>query len=103
MINGIHLNYAELRTISAKAGRKAILQVLKSTNGNVSETARLLNATRRTIYKALKKEKTGDLDDLSTAPKTIHNKTSRGIEDKVIEIKKKTRFVKSPFFEDNIL
>lgn len=92
MITGIHLDYRELRGISPKAARRAILQVLKSTDGNVAETARLLHTTRRTIYKALGKEKTGDLGDSSTAPKTIPNRTALDIEDKVIEIKKKTRY-----------
>lgn len=92
MLDGIRLNYSELREISPKAGRKAILQVLKSTGGNISETAKLLHTTRRTIYKALKKEERGDLDDSPRAPKTIHNRTSAYIEDKVIEIKKKTRY-----------
>lgn len=92
MITGIHLDYKELRGISPKAARRAILQVLKSTKGNVAETARLLHTTRRTIYKALGKDKTGDLDDLSTAPKSVPNRTAPDIEDKVIEIKKKTRY-----------
>lgn len=92
MLDGIHLDYAELRSISPKAARRAILQVLKSTQGNVAETARLLHTTRKTIYKALKKDESHDLDDSSTAPLTIHNKTPRDIEDKVLLIKKKTRY-----------
>lgn len=92
MITGIHLDYKELRGISPKAARRAILQILKSTDGNVAETARLLHTTRRTIYKTLKKEECGDLDDSSTAPKSVPNRTASDIEDKVIEIKKKTRY-----------
>lgn len=92
MIAGIHLDYKELRGISPKAARRAILQILKSTNGNVTEAARLLHTTRRTIYKALKKDEDGDLDDLSTAPKSVPNRTAKDIEDKVVKIKKKTRY-----------
>lgn len=92
MITGIHLDYKELRGISPKAARRAILQVLKSTKGNVAETGRLLHTTRKTIYKALEKDKGGDLDDSSTAPLHIHNRTDKLIEDKVIEIKQKTRY-----------
>lgn len=92
MITGIHLDYKELRGISPKAARRAILQVLKSASGNVSETARLLHTTRRTIYKALHKDKGGNLDDTSKAPKCVPNRTSSDIEEKVIEIKKKTRY-----------
>src|SRR6266487_979908 len=92
MIAGIHLDYKELRGISPQAARRAILQVLKSVDGNIAECARLLHTTRRTIYKALQKEEAGNLDDCSTAPKTVHNKTATHIEDKVIEIKRKTRY-----------
>lgn len=92
MIGGIHLDYKELRGISPQAARRAILQVLNSVNGNVAECARLLHTTRRTIYKTLKKEEAGDLDDSSTAPKTVSNKTAKDIEEKVLEIKKKTRY-----------
>jgi len=92
MIAGIHLDYKELRGISPEAARRAILQVLRSVNGNVAECARLLHTTRRTIYKTLQKQEKGSLADLSTAPKTVPNKTPKDIEDKVIEIKKKTRY-----------
>jgi len=64
METGIRLDYKELRAISPKAARQAILQILKSTRGNVAETARLLHTTRVTIYKALTKQKGGSLEDL---------------------------------------
>src|SRR5579863_2051626 len=92
MIPGIRLDYNELREISPKAARRAILQVLQSVDGNVAECARLLHTTRRTIYKALKKDEDGNLDDSSTAPKTVPNRTAPAIEKKVIEIKQKTRY-----------
>ena len=92
MITGIHLDYKELRGISPKAARRAILQVLESVEGNIAETARFLHTTRRTIYKALKKDENGNLDDSSKAPKSVPNRTAADIEEKVIEIKKKTRY-----------
>jgi hypothetical protein len=92
MITGIHLDYKELREISPQAARRAILQVLKSVDGNVAECARLLHTTRRTIYKALKKDTAGNLNDSSTAPKNVPNRTASEIEDKIIEIKRKTRY-----------
>lgn len=92
MINGIHLDYKELRSISPQAGRRAILQILKSVDGNVAECARLLHTTRRTIYKTIKKDKSGNLNDTSTSPKHVPNRTASSIEDKVIEIKRKTQF-----------
>lgn len=92
MLTGIHLDYQQLRDISPQAARKAILQVLKSTNENVAQTAKLLHTTRRTVYKAMYRNKSGDLSDITTAPKTVHNRTPQDIEDKVIAIKKQTRY-----------
>jgi len=92
MRTGIHLEYKELRKISPKAARQAILQILKSTKSNVTETARILHTTRRTIYKAIKKKEDNDLNDTSTAPHTITNRTPDEIEEKVIEVKSKTNY-----------
>ena len=86
------LDYQELRSISPKAARQAILQILKANNGKVSITARMLGITRRTIYKALLKRNAGNLDDASRAPKVVHNKTSQEIEEKVLLLKKKTNY-----------
>jgi len=86
------LDYQELRSISPKAARLAILQILKANNGKVSATARMLGITRRTIYKALSKKNAGNLDDTSRAPKVVHNKTPEAIEEKVIKLKKKTNY-----------
>ena len=53
MRNTTPLDYQELRSISPKAARQAILQILKANDGKVSATARMLGVTRRTVYKAL--------------------------------------------------
>src|SRR3989344_5468892 len=92
MIPGIRLDYQELRTISAKAARQAILQILKSCDGNVAQTARTLHITRLTVYKAIKKSHGDDLDDASRAPKTVPNKTSQDIETRVVAIKRDTNY-----------
>ena len=92
MINGIHLDYQELRSISPEAARQAILQVLRVNKNNVSETAQAFKITRRTVYKALSKEKAGNLKDMSKAAHVIHNKTCQEIEEKVLAIKKKTKY-----------
>ena len=92
MIPGIHLDYQQLRTISPKAARQAILQILKSCKGNVSETGRILGVTRLTIYKSIRKQKEECLDDASRAPKTIANKTAKDIEEKIIALKTKTNY-----------
>jgi len=86
------LDYQELRNISPKAARQAILQILKSNERNVSSTARMLGVTRRTVYKAMLKRDAGNLDDASRAPKVVHNKTAKEIEEKVILLKQKTNY-----------
>jgi transposase len=92
MIPGIRLDYQQLRTISPKAARQAVLQILRSCEGNVSETARILGITRITIYKAIRKQSEEDLDDASRAPKTIANRTPSDIEEKVLIIKQQTNY-----------
>lgn len=86
------LDYEELRSISPKAARQAILQILRSNKGNVSQTARMVGITRRTVYKAMSKREGGDLDDDSRAPKVVHNKTPQEIEQKVVTLKAKTNY-----------
>ncbi len=92
MNTGIHLEYKELRSISPKAARQAVLQILASNKGNITQTAQMLNVTRRTIYKALKKKSANKLDDTSTAPHTVHNKTAFNIEEIVVKLKEKTNY-----------
>ena len=92
MLDGIHLNYQDLRRISHEAARKALLQVYKSTGGNISETAKLLRVSRPTVYKTIKKYESGNLSDRSKAPHTIANRTASDIEDKIIEIKSRTNY-----------
>lgn len=103
MIPGIRLDYQQLRNISPKAARQAILQILGSCDGNVCETARILRITRTTIYKAIRKQKEENLDDCSRAPKRIANKTASSIEEKVVAIKQKTNYgplrIKEELFE----
>jgi len=86
------LDYQELRNISPQAARQAILQILKANKGNVSQTARMLGITRKTVYKAMAKREAGNLDDGSRAPKVVHNKTPAEVEQKVVMLKKKTNY-----------
>ena len=48
--------------------------------------------SRATIYKAIRKNKTGDLKDGSKAPHRVHNKTSAEIEARILELREKTRY-----------
>lgn len=92
MNDGIHLEYRELRTISPRAARQAILQIRAINKGNVASTARILHTSRRTIYKALTRQKMKNLNDISTAPHVVKNKTNPDIEAKVIALKEKTNY-----------
>jgi len=92
MIPGIHLNYQELRNISPKAARQAILQILASSDGNITQTAKTLDITRLTVYKALRKAREECLDDTPKSPHTVANKTPEEIEKKVIDIKNLTNY-----------
>jgi len=92
MITGFHLNYNDLRKTNPKTARKAVLQILESCKGNVAKTAKILQTSRKTVYKVIQKQKTGDLNDKSKAPKIVKNKTSAEIEKKILDIKGKTRF-----------
>ena len=92
MNDGIHLEYRDLRTISPRAARQAILQILATNKGNIASTARILHTSRCTIYKALTRQREKNLDDISTAPHTVKNKTEPSIEEKVVKLKKKTNY-----------
>jgi len=80
-----------LRCINPEAARKAVLEYLSTNGGNVSDAARVFGITRPVVYDILRKEEEGDLRDRSKAPRQCPNKTPSPIEDKVIEVKNKTR------------
>jgi len=86
------IDYKRLRSINPVAARTAVLEYLKTENGNISATAKMFGINRTVIYDILKKETEGDLADRSKAPKHSPNKVSSEIEDKVIEVKNKTRY-----------
>ena len=90
MKDGIRIDYKTLRKINPQAARLAVLEYLKSNGENVSEAAKIFGAQRRIVYKAIKKEKEGDLSDASRAPHHTPRKTPEAIEDKVIKAKNKT-------------
>ena len=83
------IDYKQLRGFNAEAGRRAVLEYLK-TNCNVSEIARMFGITRTVVYDILKKEKEGDLRDRPRVPKHQPRKTLAGIEDRVVAAKNRT-------------
>jgi transposase len=91
METGARIDYKQLRAINPETARKAVLEYLRTNNHNIANTARVFGINRPVIYDILKKEREGDLKDRSKRPKHSPNKTLPAIEDKVVEIKNKTR------------
>ena len=87
-----HLDYHALRRDSPKSARRAVLQVLKAHDGNISKTARIFNISRATVYKVIQKDCENTLDDRSRAPHTVHNKTDSKLETRVLELRKQTGY-----------
>ncbi len=73
------------------AARTAVLEYLKTNGGNIADCARTFGVNRPVVYDIIVKKAEGDLSDRSKAPKHSPNKTLSEIEDKVIEVKNKTR------------
>lgn len=91
MKSGTHIDYKMLRKISPETARLAVLEYLKSNGNNISDAAAVFNIQRRIVYKALKKEKEGNLSDSKRTPINQPRKTKSVLEDRVIEAKNKTR------------
>ena len=87
---GHHIDYKQLRRINPVAARRAVLDYLESTGGNITKTAQVFSINRSVVYDILKKQASGDLSDRLRIPNRQPNKTSSEIEDKVIEAKNKT-------------
>ena len=84
------IDYKGLRQFNAEAARRAVLEYLK-TDPNISEAALMFGITRAVVYDILRKEKAGDLRDRSRAPRHQPRKTPAAVEDKVVEVKNRTR------------
>lgn len=85
------IDYKLLRSIDPVAARTAVLEYLRTNGENIKSTALTFGINRTVVYDILKKESEGDLSDRSKAPIHSPNKVSGEVEDKVIEVKNKTR------------
>ena len=85
------IDYKSLRKVHPEAARLAVLEYLRANGGNVAEVARIFGIQRPVVYDILRKAGDRDLTDRSRAPKSSPGKTPSQVEDKVIEIKNKTR------------
>lgn len=92
MKNYLQIDYKKLRDISPEAARVAVLNYLNSNKNNISKTARVFGLQRSVIYTILRKKKEGDLKDKSRAPKRVHNKTKKEVEEKIIAARDQTGF-----------
>ena len=86
------IDYKQLRKINPEAARRAVLEYLESNGHNISQTALVFGINRTVIYDILRKAVEGNLKDHSRAPHKQPRRTSIQVEDKVIEIKCKTRY-----------
>jgi|SRR3989344_962909 len=86
----IRIDYKKLRSLSAETARSAVLDYLSTNGGNVSDCARVFSINRVVIYDIVRKGKEKDLKDRSKAPRTIPHKTSKDLEDIIVEAKNKT-------------
>jgi len=85
------IDYKQLRKINPEAARRAVLGYLKTNNHNISEAASIFGINRPVVYDIIKKEKEGNLRDRPKVPKHQPRRTPMAIEDKVIEVKNRTR------------
>ena len=86
------IDYKQLRKINPEAARRAVIEYLKTNNNNISEAALVFGINRSVVYDIIRKGAEGNLKDRSRIPKHQPRKTSAAIEDKVIEVKNKSRF-----------
>lgn len=87
---GIKADYKKLRKVNPEAARRAVLDYLESNNQNISDAAVAFGINRTVVYDIVRRSREGGLKDKPRVPKHQPRKTSREIENKVIEAKNKT-------------
>ncbi len=83
----IKINYKKLRAINPEAARVAVLDYLSSNGGNVMDASKAFGVQRNVIYAIKAKQQAGSLKDSSKTPKKIANKTSKEIEERILEVR----------------
>ncbi|TLN17672.1 hypothetical protein FDZ71_06150 [bacterium] len=86
------IDYKQLRKINPEAARRAVLEYLGSNGHNISQVALIFGINRTVVYDILRKEREGNLKDRSKTPANQPRRTSALVEDKVIEVKCRTRY-----------
>ena len=86
------IDYKQLRKINPEAARRAILEYLGSNGHNISQVALVFGINRTVVYDILRKEREGNLKDRSRTPGNQPRRTPALVEDKVIEVKCRTKY-----------
>ena len=86
------IDYKQLRKINPEAARRAVLEYLGSNGHNISQVALIFGINRTVVYDILRKEREGNLKDRSRTPANQPRRTPALVEDKVIEVKCRTRY-----------
>jgi len=85
------IDYKQLRKVNPEAARFAVLEYLKTNDRNISQAAWVFGINRAVVYNILRKEREGNLRDRPRAPHHQPRRTPSALEDKVMEVKNKTR------------
>jgi len=86
------IDYKQIRKINPEAARRAVIEYLRTNGHNISQAALIFSINRTVVYDIINKEAEGNLGDRSRVPEHQPQKTPQLIEDKIVEIKNKTRF-----------
>jgi len=88
----IHKSYQELKIkYGDSLARELLLDGHQQKGGNISDTARIFQCNRRTVMKALVKQKQGNLADSKHTPLSQPRKTALEVEAKVLAWREKTK------------
>lgn len=85
------MDYKQLRRIDPEAARQAVIELLKTNDRNISKAALAFGINRSVVYDIIRKAEEGGLEDRPRVPKHQPAKTPQEIEDRVIQVRSKTR------------
>jgi transposase len=85
------IDYKQLTKVNPEAARLAVLEYLRTNGRNISQAASVFGISRSVVYNIPRKEKEGDLRDQPRTPRHQPGRTPPAVENKVIEVKNKTR------------
>lgn len=84
--------YSKCYAQSPGLAREFILDLIKHKNFNVSQVSKICGISRPTIYLALNKFKSGNLNNLSTKPKSHPKQIDPNLESEIVKIRSETNY-----------